>query len=99
MFENLEEKQFSYFELILYLFLLSIVFTISSALIAGQITWSTILDKTLIPLTSAIIGMAIPYYFINDKSFGTIGFNKFILVPIIGFIPSVIVGIALAFIL
>lgn len=99
MFKNLENKKFNYWHFILYIILSSVLFAISSSFFSGSMNWKNILFLALVPMISALLGMSATYYFINNKSFKSIVFNKFVLVPIIGLAPSIIIGISLTYLL
>lgn len=97
MFENLEEKKFNYWHFILYIVLGSILFAISSSFFSGSMNWNDIIFLSLVPMGSAFLGMSLTYYFVNNKSFKSIAFNKLVLVAILGLVPSIIIGISLTY--
>lgn len=97
MFESLEDKKFNYWNFILYIILGSVLFAISSSFFSGSMNWNNILFLALVPMISAFLGMSATYYFINNKSFKSIVFNKLVLVAVIGLVPSIVIGLVLVY--
>lgn len=97
MFDRLEEKTFQYWKFITFIILHSVLFALFSSFFSNNMTWNNILFLIFVPIISAILGMSSTYYFINNKSFKSIVFNKLMLVAVIGLVPSIIIGILLTY--
>ncbi|RAN52403.1 hypothetical protein B8A39_04425 [Dolosigranulum pigrum] len=97
MFDHLEEKSFRYWNFIMFIISHSVLFALFSSFFSNNMTWDNVLFLIFVLIISAILGMSPTYYFINNKSFESIIFNKLVLVAIIGLVPSIIIGILLTY--
>ena len=96
VFQRMKKKQFTPLDLIVLHLVISLVYTVFAWLFThASLVWPIF----ILALASQSLGSLVAYYFMNQKSYDAVAFDRFLAILVVSCLIALVVGVSFSFLL